>query len=62
MIPGALAAVAAVAVIGYVVALSLGRSPSRELLTIAVIALFASCTTASHELPKGSLVNIEVAR
>lgn len=58
-----LAAVAAISIIGYVVAISLGRQPTRELLTVAVIALVASCTTAAPDMDtKGSLVNIEVSR
>lgn len=62
MIAGALAAIAAISIIGYVVAISLGRQPTRELLTVAVVALFASCTTAAPDLHKGSLVNVEVSR
>lgn len=62
MIAIALAAIAAVAIIGYAVALSLGRQPTRELLTVAVIALFASCTTAGPEMSTGRLVNIEVGK
>ena len=58
-----LAAVAAISIIGYVVAISLGRQPTRELLAVAVIALVASCTTAAPGMAtKGSLVNIEVSR
>lgn len=60
MIAGALAAIAAIAIIGYVVALSLGRKPAEDLLVVAVIALITSCTAAGPEKPKGSLVNIEV--
>lgn len=56
MIAGALAAVAAISIIGYVVAISLGRQPTRELLTVAIIALFASCTTAAPD----PLVHIKI--
>ncbi|WP_440111828.1 hypothetical protein [Acidovorax sp. BL-A-41-H1] len=61
MIPTALALIAAVAIIGYVVAVSLGKQPSRELMTVAIIAILASCTSA-HELSekKGSLFNFQV--
>jgi len=58
----ALAAIAAISIIGYVVAISLGRDPTNDLLTVAVVALIASCTTADHDRPKGSLVNVEVGR
>lgn len=60
MIAVALAAIAAVAIIGFVAALCFGKQPAQELLVVAVIALIASCTTAGPEMPKGSLVNIEV--
>lgn len=62
MIAGALAAIAAISIIGYVVAISLGRQPTKDLLTVAVVALIASCTTATPDRPKGSLVNVEVSR
>ena len=63
MIAGALAAIAAISIIGYVFAISLGHQPTRELLAVAVIALVASCTTAAPDMAtKGSLVNIEVTR
>ena len=62
MIAGALAAVAAISIIGYVVAISLGRQPTKDLLTVAMVALIASCTTAAPDRPKGSLVNVEVSR
>ena len=58
-----LAAVAAISIIGYVVAISLGRQPTKDLLTVALVALIASCTTAAPDMAtKGSLVNIEVSR
>lgn len=47
MIAGALAAIAAISIIGYVVAISLGRQPTKDLLTVAMVALIASCTTAA---------------
>ncbi|MCT6719414.1 hypothetical protein [Acidovorax sp. K2F] len=62
MIAGALAAIAAISIIGYVVAISLGRQPTKDLLTVAMVALIASCTTAAPDRPKGSLVNVEVSR
>lgn len=49
MIAGALAAIAAISIIGYVVAISLGRRPTKDLLTVAMVALIASCTTAAPD-------------
>ena len=39
MIAGARAAIAAISIIGYVVAISLGRQPTKDLLTVAVVAV-----------------------
>ena len=61
MISIVLAVIAAVAIIGYVVPVSLGKNPTRELLTVAVFALFASCATSNPEAG-GGLVNVKITQ
>ena len=60
MISFILALVAAIAIIGYVIPVSLGKNPTRELLTVAIFALLASCATSN---PEGSgLVNVKITQ
>ena len=61
MISIVLAVIAAVAIIGYVVPVSLGKNPTRELLTVAIFALLASCATSNPEAGSG-LVNVKITQ
>jgi len=56
-----LAVVAAIAIIGYVVPVSLGKHPTRELLTVAIFALLASCATSKPEAGSG-LVDLKITQ
>lgn len=61
MISFILALVAAIAIIGYVIPVSLGKNPTRELLTVAIFALLVSCATSNPEAGSG-LVNIKITQ
>ena len=61
MISSILALVSVIAIIGYVIPVSRGKNPTRELLTVAIFALLASCATSNPEAGSG-LVNIKITQ
>ena len=61
MISFILALVAAIAIIGYVIPVSLGKNPTHKLLTVAIFALLVSCATSNPEAGR-DLVNLKITQ